>query len=161
MLHALHSLSCSAGCCKCNLQHATSVQQAARLRLMGHLLISLPVSFAAKPAYQMHRQGVTGVLLDSETAIWVLNQPPLLACIRGRMRKLTALTNLSVYYDLTSPESFGESVRGLAAVTQLRRLKLVHVSQKIHAASLLPLTRLTALTDLWVAWYMTTSTQTF
>ena len=83
MLHALHSLSRSAGCCKCNLQHATSVPQAARLRLMGHLLKSLPVSFAAKPAYRMHRQGVTRVLLDSETAIWVLKQPPLLACIRG------------------------------------------------------------------------------
>jgi hypothetical protein len=67
--------------------------------------------------------------------------------------KLTALTNLSVSYGLTSSERFGESVRGLAAVTQLRRLKLVHVSQKINVASLLPLTRLTALTDLWVAWY--------
>jgi hypothetical protein len=66
------------------------------------------------------------------------------------LRKLTALTRLHVHCDLTgSCCGLGEFARGLATVKQLQDLELQAVQSKDcepDLASLLPLTRLTALT---------------
>jgi hypothetical protein len=71
----------------------------------------------------------------------------------SELHKLTALTRLHVMYEgLDGPGSFEESMRGLAAVTQLLELDLLHVSETLSVAALLPLTSLTALNKLKLSW---------
>jgi hypothetical protein len=81
----------------------------------------------------------------------------------SELRKLTALTRLGLFHDSHgggSPDEdgrfdfdgFDKSVRGVATITQLRHLKVKHVSQHIKLGSLLPLTSLTALTEMLVCW---------
>lgn len=65
----------------------------------------------------------------------------------SELHKLSALTSLRVYFESVGPDSFGESMRGLAAVTQLQKLRLIK-SAGLTVASLLPLTSLTTLTRL-------------
>lgn len=60
----------------------------------------------------------------------------------SELQKLTALTNMGVSYDINGQEAVG----GLAALTQLKELTLVQVSQESKLSSLLPMTSLTALT---------------
>ena len=66
----------------------------------------------------------------------------------SELRKLTALTRLSLYYCQDDPDNFEGSMRGLAAVTRLRDLDVLHDTADVKVASLLPLTSLTALTKL-------------
>jgi hypothetical protein len=66
----------------------------------------------------------------------------------SELQKLKGLTELCVYYCIGSVAAFEQSLKGLAAVTQLRRLHVELDSQDLSTASLLPLTRLTALTKL-------------
>jgi hypothetical protein len=66
----------------------------------------------------------------------------------SELQKLKGLTDLCVYYCIDSVTAFEQSLKGLAAVTQLRRLHVSLDSDDLSAASLLPLTRLTALTQL-------------
>ena len=70
----------------------------------------------------------------------------------SELHKLTALTHLLV--DFKGPDSFDESVRGLAGLKQLHFLELVQVGPTFKVASLLPLTSLTALTRLEVDWQL-------
>jgi hypothetical protein len=70
----------------------------------------------------------------------------------SELRKLTALTHLLI--DFKGPDSFDESVRGLAGLDQLHFLELVQVSPTFKVASLLPLTSLTALRQLEVDWQL-------
>ena len=71
----------------------------------------------------------------------------------SELHKLTALTRVHVTYELSGLGSFVESMRGLAAVTQLRQLELVHVSDTFNVDALLPLTSLTALDNLVFRWF--------
>jgi hypothetical protein len=85
----------------------------------------------------------------------------------SELHKLSALTRLVMFYDPINTDSdnsdddfdnsddimnFQECVGGLAVVTQVRHLELKRVSQAITPGSLLPLTRLTALTELAINW---------
>jgi hypothetical protein len=75
----------------------------------------------------------------------------------SELHTLTALTHVLI--SLKGPDSFNESVMGLAGLTQLHFLGLVHwdrVSPTFVASSLLPLTSLTALTQLEVDWMLAT-----
>lgn len=63
------------------------------------------------------------------------------------LRKLSALTYLDVHFSSDNPGSFDESVRGLAALTQLQDLSLLE-GEECGFASLLPLTSLKALTQI-------------
>jgi hypothetical protein len=69
------------------------------------------------------------------------------------LQQLTALTRMEVFYNANDHAVFSESVRGLAAISQLKVLDVKQVSLAFKLASLLPLTSLTALTDLRVYWY--------
>jgi hypothetical protein len=66
----------------------------------------------------------------------------------AELRKLTALTRLHVYHP-DGAKGFEESVRGLAAVSQLLDLELRHDIPHFKVASLLPLTALTVLTHFY------------
>jgi hypothetical protein len=67
----------------------------------------------------------------------------------SELHKLTGLTCLHVNYRAYDLEAFQESVKGIAAVTQLRDLKVeVTGMQDGPVAGLLPFTSLTALTSL-------------
>lgn len=87
----------------------------------------------------------------------------------SELHKLSALTRLVMFYDPISTASdnsdddsdssddiaimdFQECVGGLAVVTQVRHLELKRVSQGIKVGSLLPLMKLTALTELSINW---------
>jgi hypothetical protein len=65
----------------------------------------------------------------------------------SELEKFKNLTELRVSYYIDSVAAFEQSLKGLAAVTQLRRLHVELDSEDLSAASLLPLTRLTALTQ--------------
>jgi hypothetical protein len=64
----------------------------------------------------------------------------------SELHKLTALTRLRVHYYPDDPDCFEDSMRGLAAVSRLQDLEVLHVGSYVKVASLLPLTKLTALT---------------
>jgi hypothetical protein len=64
----------------------------------------------------------------------------------SELHKLTALTRLRVHYYPEDPDCFQELMRGLAAVSRLQDLEVLHVGSRVKVASLLPLTNLTALT---------------
>lgn len=76
----------------------------------------------------------------------------------SELRKLACLTSLHVHYASImqhGPESFAASARGLAALTQLRLLEVKQPSfgpaaRRVKVPSLLPLTSLTSLTELYV-----------
>ena len=84
------------------------------------------------------------------------------------LHKLTALTQLYVDYDTWRYDRtrFIDSVRGLAAVAQLRSLHVTMFIPTMHAATLLPLTSLTALTNFYfsqcsqASWNMSTEVNT-
>jgi hypothetical protein len=67
------------------------------------------------------------------------------------LQKLTCLTRLRVRLDTWDNDHYGVCMRGLAAVTQLRHLT-VAAGAGFSAASLLPLTSLTALAHFSVEW---------
>jgi hypothetical protein len=69
----------------------------------------------------------------------------------SELHKLTALTKLRAMYGSGDLPACQESLRGLAALTQLRELSF-EFSAKVTVASLLPLTSLTALTDFECHW---------
>jgi hypothetical protein len=66
----------------------------------------------------------------------------------SELHKRTALTRLSVFQDSEDTVGFEEAMRGLAALTQLRHAEIKRVNQNIKVAALLPLTSLTALTEI-------------
>jgi hypothetical protein len=66
----------------------------------------------------------------------------------SELHKLTALTSLHVRYFLGIAPAFQQSLKGLAAVTQLQELSAYLHNSDLTVSSLLPLTSLTALTDL-------------
>ena len=67
----------------------------------------------------------------------------------SELHKLTSLTNLGMYYDVVSDiAAVEDSMKGLAAVTQLKALDLEMVNQRMRVAPFLPLTSLTSLTAL-------------
>jgi hypothetical protein len=68
----------------------------------------------------------------------------------SELHKLTALTFLGVVYGRDSASAFQQSLKGLAAVTQLQELSVFLDSTELTAASLLLLTSITALTKLEV-----------
>jgi hypothetical protein len=74
----------------------------------------------------------------------------------SELQKLTALTTIEVVYFsdalALALADFQESMRGLAAVTQLRSLQIDNDVPDMGVASLLPLTSLTALTRLDCYW---------
>lgn len=63
------------------------------------------------------------------------------------LHQLTALTHLNVTLSITSIPALQQSLKGLAAVTQLQNLSVALDSRDLTVASLLPLTSLTALTS--------------
>lgn len=67
----------------------------------------------------------------------------------SELRKLTALTNMYVVWSVDSVSAFEESLKGLAALTQLEVLHVGLDSQELSVTSLLPLTSLTALKSLF------------
>lgn len=66
----------------------------------------------------------------------------------SQLHALTALTFLQHAYGGIGLQAYRESMEGLAAITQLRHLHVVIDSRETTKASLLPLTNLTALTEL-------------
>jgi hypothetical protein len=74
----------------------------------------------------------------------------------SELQKLTAVTSLCVQYGDGDAAEYRESLRGLAAVTQLRDLWLGTSSPMVTVASLLPLTSLTTLTRLSWQWLKST-----
>jgi hypothetical protein len=67
----------------------------------------------------------------------------------SELHKLTALTSLSVQYGAGSISAFEDSLGALAAVTQIQDLDVALDSRDLTVGALLPLTSLTALTNLW------------
>jgi hypothetical protein len=78
--------------------------------------------------------------------------------VSSRLHDLTALTSLEVHYvpsDMWTVSSFHASLKGIAAVTQLERLRVRDTIRDgdVTIAGLLPLTSLTKLTELsYVCW---------
>jgi hypothetical protein len=71
----------------------------------------------------------------------------------SELHKLTSLTNLSVMYGAGDLASCQGSMKGLAAVTQLRSFSLdLRGTSSMTVATLLPLTSLTSLTSLQCCW---------
>lgn len=68
----------------------------------------------------------------------------------SELRKLSALTQMSVLFDHGSTTAFEVSFKGLAAVTQLRNLTVALDSQDLTVEGMLPLASLTALTALQI-----------
>jgi hypothetical protein len=66
----------------------------------------------------------------------------------SELRKLPALTNVCVAYADGEMAALQESLNGLAAVTQLKDLCITQSRDDMTVAALLPLTSLTALTNL-------------
>jgi hypothetical protein len=67
----------------------------------------------------------------------------------SRLQELSALTAMTVTYPAADLAGLWQSVEGLAALTQLRRLTVeLHSQEHMQVSSLLPLTSLTALTAL-------------
>jgi hypothetical protein len=69
----------------------------------------------------------------------------------SELHKLTALTKLRAMYGSGDLPACQQSLRGLAALTQLRELSF-EFSAEVTVASLLPLTSLTALTEFECHW---------
>jgi hypothetical protein len=67
----------------------------------------------------------------------------------SELRKLTGLTSLAVSFVPSNLPAAEESLKGLAAVTQLRELDIT-MEQYLTTAATLPLTQLTSLTQLGV-----------
>jgi hypothetical protein len=70
----------------------------------------------------------------------------------SRLHKLTALTSLCLSYVCEDLDDFSDSVRGMAVLSQLRKLDVTQVCENFRVSSLLPLTSLTALVSLKVEW---------
>ena len=67
----------------------------------------------------------------------------------SKLQELTALTSMLVIYPATNLIGLSQSVKGLAALTQLRDLTVeLHSQEHLQVSSLLPLTSLTALTSM-------------
>jgi hypothetical protein len=66
----------------------------------------------------------------------------------SELHKLTALTSLEVRFSSGIAPAFQQSLKGLAAVTQLQELSAYLDNPDLQVSSLLPLTSLTALTGL-------------
>jgi hypothetical protein len=70
----------------------------------------------------------------------------------SELHKLTALTRLDVVFVPGDLPAYEESLRGLAAITQLQDLSFEMTRNNLTVGSLLPLTDLTALTSLSCEW---------
>ena len=70
----------------------------------------------------------------------------------SELHKLTALTSLFLSYNCEDLDDFGDSVRGMAVLSQLHKLEVTQVCEHFRVSSLLPLTSLTALVHLKVQW---------
>jgi hypothetical protein len=66
----------------------------------------------------------------------------------SELHKLTALTSMEVRFSSGIASAFQQSLKGLAAVTQLQELSAYLDNPDLQVSSLLPLTSLTALTNL-------------